>query len=158
MSSNHSPNSSNPSNEDLPTYKAKMKILLEQLMLKLEEDVDYQKNLESQIDELEKELLLKEQLIESLSSDTHSPHGHNSSHHKDSFHELNEEWHAKVAQEKNKRVSLEKIVLRLQNENAKLHVSKSFFCNSVSIIYTYATQYVKTVSVLIIFVCVTVYV
>jgi hypothetical protein len=48
-----------------------MKVLLEQLMLKLEEDVDYQKNLEAQIDELEKELMMKDNLIESLSSHSH---------------------------------------------------------------------------------------
>jgi hypothetical protein len=119
VASNHS--NANTENEDLPTYKAKMKVLLEQLMLKLEEDVDYQKNLESQIDELEKELIMKDNLIESLSShhnkESLSSHAH-------AADELAEELMIKLNHEKQKRVALEKIVLRLQNEKAKLEVSR----------------------------------
>ena len=102
-----------------------MKVLLEQLMLKLEEDVDYQKNLESQIDELEKELLMKDNLIESLSTHHHS----NKSHGGGSDDQLTEELILKLNNEKSKRVALEKIVLRLQNEKALLEV-RIFIYNS----------------------------
>ena len=107
--------------EDLISYKFKMKGLLEQLMLKLEEDVDYQKNLESQIDEYEKEIIEKDNLIQRLTIQS-----------KDSIEtckiqteDLADEMMNKIKNERKRRNILEKMILRLQNENAKIQVSLS---------------------------------
>jgi hypothetical protein len=109
--------------KDLATYKIKMKILLEQLMLKLEEDVEYQKNLEQQIDELERESGAKDLLIEQLtlsqkSSSEEDEEGKRSV----DMELLNEELAVKASGERKQRIALERLVLRLQGDIAKLKV------------------------------------
>jgi hypothetical protein len=104
--------------EDLPTYKAKMKILLEQLMIKLEEDVDYQKNLEHQIDEFEKELNEKNLIIEKLTKQAND----SIEECKAQTDELADTMMIKIKTERERRKALEKVVVRIQNDNARLEV------------------------------------
>lgn len=105
--------------EDLPTYKAKMKVLLEQLMLKLEEDVDYQKNLEQQIEDLEKELSLRDAMIDRLSRQARD----SIEDCKAKTEDLADEMMVKLKSEKMRRATLENVVIRMRNEITKLQVS-----------------------------------
>lgn len=105
----------NNADEDLPSYKAKMKVLLEQLMLKLEEDVDYQRNLEVQIDDLEKEVARKDFLLDQLRLQVKDATESN----KVQMESFADDLMEKVKIERSRRHGLEKIILRLQNEVSK---------------------------------------
>ena len=104
--------------EDFASYKARMKELLEQLLLKLEEDVDYQKNLEMQIDDLERDLRTKDKVIEKLAHQAKEAIDNC----KLQTEEMADEMLAKLAGEVDSRSALEKLVLRLEAENARLRV------------------------------------
>jgi hypothetical protein len=54
---------------DFGAYKHKVKVLLENLVHKFDQDIDYQRDLEEQIDRLEVENMAKDKCIKRLSRD-----------------------------------------------------------------------------------------
>jgi hypothetical protein len=60
---------SNSTDIDFVLYREKVKGLLENVMIKFDQDVEYQRDLEEQIDSLETENLSKDKCIKRLSRD-----------------------------------------------------------------------------------------
>ena len=105
--------------EDFATYKARMKDLLEQLLLKLEEDVDYQKNLELQIEDLERDLKAKDYDIERLSRQAKDAIDDC----KSQANEMAQEMISKLNLEMERNAQYKSLLIQLQSENFRLKVS-----------------------------------
>jgi ElaB/YqjD/DUF883 family membrane-anchored ribosome-binding protein len=106
--------------DDFAAYRVKTKKLLGQLVVKLEEESTYQQELEDQIDELANELAKKDNAIAVLSQQA-----------KDAIddckfqaEEIAEEMLSKIAAEVNQRMDVERLLRRLQSENARLQVRR----------------------------------
>lgn len=104
--------------DDFPSYKAKTKKLLEHLLSKLEEDVDYQRSLESQIEDLEISVMVKDRDMQRLSEQAREAIDDC----KLQAEEMSEDMLGKIATEVNQRISVERLLVRLQLENSKLKV------------------------------------
>lgn len=102
--------------EDFATYKARMKDLLEQLLLKLEEDVDYQKNLELQIEDLERDLKAKDYDIERLSRQAKDAIDDC----KSQANEMAQEMISKLNLEMERNAQYKSLLIQLQSENFRL--------------------------------------
>jgi DNA-directed RNA polymerase subunit L len=124
--------------EDFPAYKARMKDLLEQLLLKLEEDVDYQKNLEAQIEDLEQDMKSRDMDVGKMifhNNDSALPHlldihaeritrqaKQAIEECKQQASEMADEMMNKMHTEIEKSNGYKQVILHLQKENAKLKV------------------------------------
>lgn len=101
---------------DYNGYKVKTKQLLEQLLVKLEEDVDYQHHLEVQIETLENSVATKDASMKRLSQQAIEA----IEDCKLQAEEMATEMMTKIASEVGRRKKVEKVVMTLQRENVRL--------------------------------------
>ncbi len=109
--------------EDFVSFKNRTKGLLAQLLRKLEEDVDYQHNLEQQIDDLDRDGKIREHDIERISRQAREA----IEDCKAQAEDMAEDMLSKMASEVDRRCSLERLVVRLQADNSRLQVLKFIF-------------------------------
>jgi len=98
------------------SYKAKTKMLLEQLYVKLEEDVEYQRSLEEQIDALEDDLKSKELEVEFIKHEARKALEDT----KQQADDMAAQLLARVSAEVSARLDVERVMRRLQKENSRM--------------------------------------
>jgi len=107
-------------------YKTQSLYLLEQMMRKFEEDADYQKSLEEQVEILADECRQKDDEIERVSVDAQEAINEC----RRQAEAMAENMFSKISGEMNERVGVEKVVGRLQRELTATQVSMYKYTNT----------------------------
>ena len=101
---------------DITEYKKQIKALLEQLLTKFEDDLEYQSTLEEQVKTLEAVVAARDREMRQLSDRTIN----DIEECKQQTEEMNSQMMGVVSAEVSKRVGLEQVLCRMQTENFKL--------------------------------------